>query len=650
MKRVKSLLFTLTAASTLVFSACVFDPYGRLPENKPQSDTPSSGLNDDKTNEEPTEKPTENPDAVADYVGTWVTEDGYDKIQFTSDGEFKMAEIEQDNDGNYSALYFKGTYTVKDNVITGNGNAFSFDNEDWFTKADLPSDFSPDAELTDLGNLFYLMFYQMLESVKELKWNYAVSENTLVLSMPDENGDTVSVTYTKSASDDMTIEVPEGPAPEGPTPNAPNDSEDPDNDTTGSDDDSDNDADASDPINPDEDTTAPDDDTTEDNPEDSSDTDNDSNDDADEPGDSSDDDTGIPDSGDTDEPADSPADGQNPLKDYSFKPIPAPVLPATTGTTDFPFETEVTYNFSRSGESIIFYNNGRAIYCEYGSPEYELNYTVDAANNCFYTKITKVPFSFSMDSRPEMHTYEDIISYFKDILSSKTVFRENIITDETRPKFIAYMYSLDTGKEEPSEAELAEYAKTKTDNDCLKFYIKMMSMEMGLENSLEFEEFAIALVKNMEDTCYYEFNQVYKFSYSYNEQNELIIAKEFIEDFSFENLIPYASVELVSETINGVSFSMNNGSLSINIHHDSYSSSGHSFEYKNINGTTLHVVHDGNSCYDKTDYNLDLPYTFTAPVNKDDTVLTITYEGNDYHLKYYDDVYNSLNYREVISN
>ncbi|MCQ2584075.1 MAG: hypothetical protein MJ185_00665 [Treponema sp.] len=643
MKRVKSLLFALTAASTLVFSACVFDPYGRLPENKPQSDTPSSGLTDNK----PTGNPDETPDAVADYVGTWVTEDGYDKIQFTSDGEFKMAEIEQDNDGNCSAIYFKGTYTVKDNVITGNGNAVSFDNEGWFTKADLPSDFSPDAELTDLGNLFYLMFYQMLESVKELKWNYTVSENTLVLSMPDENSNPVSVTYTKSASDDMTIEVPEGPAPEGPTPNAPNDSEDPDNDTTGSDDDSDNDADASDPINPDEDTT-------EDNPEDSSDADNDSNDDADEPGDTEGPDAGNGDSdndsGDTDEPADSPADGQNPLKDYSFKPIPAPVLPATTGTTDFPFETGVIYNFSRNGESIIFDNNGRAFYHESEHSVYELSYTVDAANNCFYTKITKVPFSSSMDSRPEMRTYEDIISYFKDILSSKTVFRENIITDETRDMLIASMYFLDTGNEKPSEAELEEYAKTKTDNDCLNFFIQMMSMEMGLENSLEFEEFAKALVKNMEDTYYYEFNQVYKFSYSYNEQDELIIAKEFIEDFSFENLIPYASVELVSETINGVSFSMHNGSLSINIRHDSSNSSGHNFEYKNIDETTLHVVHNGNSEHNEPSYDLYLPYTFTAPVNKDDTVLTITYKGNDYHLKYYDDVYNSPNYREVISN
>ncbi len=148
------------------------------------------------------EPPVENPPAEdnkvdAKIIGTWSNEDETEKIVFTNDGKFRLAQFDS-----YLTLYTKGTYTGTSKTITATGTNISLDNETWGIPEDLG--------MTSA----YISFYGA----------YTVTDTTLSLVMADNE----THNYKKVSANEVDITITKGlgdPDPE--------DEEDPDNPLAG---------------------------------------------------------------------------------------------------------------------------------------------------------------------------------------------------------------------------------------------------------------------------------------------------------------------------------------------------------------------------------------------------------------------------------
>lgn len=164
-------------------------------DSKPESEPPAENP---PAEEPPAEEPPAEDNKVdAKIIGTWSNEDETEKIVFTNDGKFRLAQFDS-----YLTLYTKGTYTGTSKTITATGTNICFDNETWGIPEDL--------ELTSADISF--------------SGAYTVTDTTLSLEMAANE----THNYKKVSANEEDITITKGLGDPDP-----DDEEDPDNPLAG---------------------------------------------------------------------------------------------------------------------------------------------------------------------------------------------------------------------------------------------------------------------------------------------------------------------------------------------------------------------------------------------------------------------------------
>jgi len=342
----------------------------------------------------------------------------------------------------------------------------------------------------------------------------------------------------------------------------------------------------------------------------------------------------------------------NPLENYVYKPAPQITLPDSVSPEAFPFAYGTRYMLSNN-KYIIFNANGKAIYGSKTSngnaqeykyvPDYELAYTVDTENKYIYTKRTKISYSASRD-QSELKSYSELIEFYKNAFSSKEGLLTNLLTDYMKDYVLYYMYYYENGEpeQEPSTEQFNEFAATKTDDDIYKAFIYYTCLfELGMEKeaaeNVTFAQFANLMMNAQEEYLLTEFSMICKFSYSYNEtSNVMTLTREFVDNFSMNNLFPRSSVYLISE----------DGKLILSEYGLQLQGSDTKWQYYGYSSHTDSEI-TFNYSDDDGSKSITVPYTFTAPTSKNDVILKITLNGTEYKMKYNTNEYNSYNFYKI---